>query len=426
MPTHINGQSVKTLKPTSTPREIRDTEVHGFIYRVNAAKRDGTARRGYYVEYGRGKRLKIGDGALLTPKRARNLARAVLGAVAEGRDPAKALNEARNPDGAELTLREFLSDAENGTEQRYGYWVKVQRKTGPATLKRLRACFKSVEHLTLGELGPAVIDRWRTNRMQLVKAETVNRDLAALRAALGKAVEWGYLPSHPLESFKPLKTDKRKKTQRALTTDEEKRLIQALNAREEKKRTERESANEWRRRRRKTEYRSLDGRYVDHLTPAVLLSLNTGLRRGELFALTWKDVDLDRGILTVRGETAKSGHTRRIELNKTALAILRRWKLQTGGSGMVFAGRAGNLKNLKKSYGAVLEAAKIARDGSVTWHSLRHTFGTRLAAAGVPPHTVQALMGHADLQTTMRYFHVTEDERRSAVDRLNSPGVVRV
>jgi integrase len=54
--------------------------------------------------------------------------------------------------------------------------------------------------------------------------------------------------------------------------------------------------------------------FGDHLTPAVLLSMNTGLRRGELLALRWESIDFSRRILTVEGGTAKSRQTRHVPL----------------------------------------------------------------------------------------------------------------
>ena len=63
--------------------------------------------------------------------------------------------------------------------------------------------------------------------------------------------------------------------------------------------------------------------FADHLKPLVIVSLNTGMRRGELFALTWESIDLQGARITVHGTTAKSGRTRHIPLNAEALDILR-------------------------------------------------------------------------------------------------------
>ena len=111
---------------------------------------------------------------------------------------------------------------------------------------------------------------------------------------------------------------------RYLSPDEERRLRAALEARETRRRRERQRFNAWRRRRGyKTfpEYAT----FTDHLKPMILLALNTGMRRGELFNLAWRDVDLGRRMLTVVGRTAKSAQTRHIPLNDEAHAVLSRW-----------------------------------------------------------------------------------------------------
>ena len=68
--------------------------------------------------------------------------------------------------------------------------------------------------------------------------------------------------------------------------------------------------------------------FVDYLKPAVLLSINTGLRQGELLKLNWQHVNLDRAILTVIDALAKSGKQRHIPLNDEALATLKAWRQQ--------------------------------------------------------------------------------------------------
>ena len=113
---------------------------------------------------------------------------------------------------------------------------------------------------------------------------------------------------------------------RYLTPDEEKRLAQALEIRDATRLGRREQANTWRRDRGYTEWPAEN---PDHLTPIVLLALNTGLRKGEIFELRWPE-STSRAQLTVRGDGAKSGQTRYVPLNTEAAAVLTAWRGTTG------------------------------------------------------------------------------------------------
>jgi site-specific recombinase XerD len=61
-----------------------------------------------------------------------------------------------------------------------------------------------------------------------------------------------------------------------------------------------------------------------------------------------------------------------------------------------------------------------------TWHSLRHSFGTGLANAGVPVHVIKTLMGHKSIETTLRYMHTDREAKRDAIDALQAVGGTRV
>ena len=158
----------------------------------------------------------------------------------------------------------------------------------------------------------------------------------SLRSVFSHAVRIQLLGENPLAGIRQFKTDT-SAVIRYLSDDEEERLMAALDAREERMRCERDSANAWR---AKYGYDLLpDLRavlFADHLKPMVVLSLYTGVRRGELFSIEWRDVDLEREVLTIRGEIAKNGKTRHVPLNAVALTILREWQTQTGLEGLVF------------------------------------------------------------------------------------------
>ena len=176
-------------------------------------------------------------------------------------------------------------------------------------------------------------------------------------------------------------------------------------------RAARVSANEWRRARKQAPLPLLD--FGDHLTPAVLVSMNTGLRLGELVSLRWSSIDFKGAQLTVEGSTAKSQQTRHVPLNSEALDALKRWKKQNSDPERVFP-----VARFKKAWTALLERAHITR---FRWHDLRHHFASRLVQKGVALNTTRELLGHGSLAMTLRYAHLAPDQKTDAVAKLMQP-----
>lgn len=401
MITLIGTNLIKALQPSAKPMEIRDDRVKGFLLRVQPS---GTMT--YYVEYERGKRKRIGPEAAFKPDEARTEAKKILYAYHKGED-LKA-NERKK---SVKTLRAYI-------DQVYEPWATAHLKTGKDACARMRYSFASLLNTPLSGVTAHEVEKWRTKRLGgATKATTVNRDLNDLKAAMARAVTWGYLDDNPLRAVKPSRTDRNTKC-RFLDDGEMARLRQTLDAREERLCGERQSGNAWRQTRGYRLYPDLDTvAFADHLKPMVLLSVNTGLRRGELFSLTWEDIDLPNANLTVAGGIAKSGKTRHVPLNSEALDILEGWRKQTNGrQGLVFKSKAGKrFDNVGRSWGGVLKDANIHK---FRWHDLRHTFASRLVMAGVDLNTVRELLGHSDYKMTLRYAHLAPAHKAAAVEKL--------
>lgn len=414
-PTKLTLQSIATLKPAPLRYEVADTEIPGFRLRVAPS---GIMTYALMYRNQRGKRLRytVGKHGAITPVQARKIVLAKLAQVRLGSDPQADKTRARRA-RAIPTLREFASGE-------YGEWVKAHRKSGQQTIDRILSAFAGLADTRLSEITVWSLEKWRSKRIKDgIEPATINRDMVALQGALSKACAWDKIEDSPFIGIKPLPVDDTP-TVRYLDKDEESRLRSALLERDERIKVERDKANEWRRMRGYGELPSLRAAaFADHLRPMVLLSMNTGLRRGELFQLTWRCVDFDNAQLAVIGRTAKRFKTRYIPLNKETLAVLRGWKSQQADiNGLVFPGKDGkSLNNIKKAWAGLLRTAQIT---AFRWHDLRHHFASKLVMAGVDLNTVRELLGHGDIKMTLRYAHLAPEHKAAAVALLldNSAG----
>jgi len=411
----LTAKTVNALEPKEKPYEVRDSETKGFLLRVQPS-----GAMAYYLDYrtaeGRRNRYKIGLGGKggLTPEQARDVAEKKAGDVAHGVDLQTQKKERKKK--AELakfqTLRAFI-------DHKYEPWAKVHHRSWAKTLHAMRYHFGFLMDRPMPEITKWQIDKWVADQKKAGKAiATTNRCVAVLKSAINKAIEWEVIDSHPLKKVKPIKTDDQAKI-RYLAPEEEARLREALDRRETQLRAKRVSANEWRAERGYPLLPDLwRARYADHLKPMVLLSINTGMRRGEVFKLDWSNVNFATKTVTVEARTAKSNKTRHIPLNAEALAVLRQWKNQAGGDGLVFKSKGDKgFDNVDSAWEKLLASAKVK---AFRWHDLRHHFASRLVMAGVDLNTVRELLGHADIKMTLRYAHLAPAHKAEAVARLVS------
>lgn len=403
MKTKITQKLINSLAPEAKHYRVYDTDQPGLFIRVQPS-----GHKSYMVTWGRNRERSLGRVGTLTLAQARTDAARYLADAYEHGEPLAATQGRK---GAGLpTLRQFIDD-------HYMPWFEAHHKGHEKTRHTLDNNFEPIMLRRLDEITGRDLEQIRTAWLNAGnKPSTVNRKMGSISGVFSRAVEWDYLPASPLDRIKALKVDSIGRI-RYLSKEENLALRGALEAREKIARAQRDSANEWRTKRNRKpllDLRTLA--FADHLKPMVLLSLNTGMRRGEVFNLRWQDVNLQGKTLAVAGEGAKSSETRHIPLNAEALATLKAWKEQASGTGYVFPGE--DDKPMTDVKTAWLELLKNAGIVGFRWHDMRHDFASRLVMAGVPLNTVRDLLGHTDIKMTLRYAHLAPDSKAAAVELI--------
>jgi len=149
-----------------------------------------------------------------------------------------------------------------------------------------------------------------------------------------------------------------------------------------------------------------------------LISLHCGLRFNEIVSLTWSDIDLGRGILTIRN--SKNGRTRAAYITSAVRGILEA-KTRGRNDELVFHGRGGiKIDRVSRSFDRIVEDLGLNKDISdsrqkVVFHSLRHTYASWMVEGGVDLYVVKELLGHSVISMTERYAHLGDNTLQAAV-----------
>jgi integrase len=399
----LTGKILSSLEVTGKEYEVHDTIVIGLHVRVTAA-----GAKSYVVRWGRGRKKALGRVGMLTLDQARQEATQYL---YEARKHGEPLAVTHSRKGTALpSLREFIDDT-------YMPWFKTHHKGHAKTLHTLDNNFDTIMAQRIDAITGRDLEQIRTTWMQAGnKPSTVNRKMGSISGVFSRALEWEYITAHPMAKLKQRKVDSIGVV-RYLSVEEDKRLRAALDARQDEMRRERERANKWREYRGEEQMQSfLDLQFTDHLKPMIIVSLKTGMRRGELFDLKWSSVNFDTKTITVTGNTTKTSDTRHIQMNTEVFTVLVEWKKQSGASPYVFANReGGRFKDVKSAWLKLLERAQVI---GFRWHDMRHDFASQLVMAGVPLNTVRDLLGHSDIKMTLRYAHLAPGTKAAAVELI--------
>lgn len=152
------------------------------------------------------------------------------------------------------------------------------------------------------------------------------------------------------------------------------------------------------------------------LRTMIVVAIHSGMRSGEQKRLTWADVRFEQRVVVVRH--TKSKKDRVVSMNDTLFEALRGIP-RSLASAHVFTNPATGKRYDRFNNSTWRRVLRLAGIQKLRWHDLRHSFGSRLAQAGVPIVTIKELMGHASIQMTMRYAHLQPGNLRDAVFALD-------
>ena len=268
-------------------------------------------------------------------------------------------------------------------KERYLAFVGHQR--GVATKKIHFVHFTRVwGNPPIHTLTVEVLDQYRALRLgEKVGPATINREMATLKHALSKAVEWKLLRKTAREELTAIRKYQEPDGRlRYLSGEAEAdRLLQACEP--------------W-------------------LKPIVLTAIHTGMRKGELLGLTWDCVDMTHGF--IRLKQTKNGKARALPLNETLWGLFSQLRTRQDVP-WVFHDPAGHRwDDVRHGFDRACEAVGLT---DFHFHDLRHTFASWLIMRGVPLATVSNLLGHSSPTMTLRYAHLSPKHLTSAVRVLD-------
>jgi len=298
-----------------------------------------------------------------------------------------------NLTSSDMSLEQFIeefkkfSKVNHSTASYIRYGNIVQNFRSYLAVRRL--------NLNLGHLDSKLFEDYKIWRRTTplhknitAKTNTVNMEIKTIRTILNYAIKWGYLKENPTKGVSKLK----------VTDALQPRFLS------------------------KEEIKMLLANCGDELYPIFFLLIQTGMRLGELTHLTWNDIDLEFKKIRIQKKpdwTPKTNE-RTIPMSSGVHNLLMKINAdKRDRSKYVFPGKGDGPMTIKLRERLKTITRRCGFPDVTKVHSLRHTFASHLVMQGVDLPTVQQLLGHEDIQTTMIYAHLAPEHLSGAVDKLD-------
>ena len=371
---NLTKKHLENIQPREKEKIHWDSGYKGFGVRVSPM-----GRKTFVVQYRQGsrtRRISLGTFGNLTVEEARRKAKKILGAVAGGDDPAERIAQFRRTPTMADVCNKFLKE-------------HVETRLKPSTQKEYR---RNIELY--------ILPKFRTFKVSEISKDDVaqahfeladkpyqaNRNLGVLSRIFNLCEVWGYRPegTNPCRHVKKYKEKKREcfLTQAQIAT-----LFSVLD----------DSV--------------LNGSESHHVASAFKLLLLTGCRLGEIQTLRWSDIQPNHMELP----DSKTGY-RRIPLSPDAAIVLNAIPKLENNPYVIAGTKSGqHCTDLQKPWRRIRIKAAIPK---VRIHDLRHTFASHAVMAGHPLPIVGRLLGHSQIQTTMRYAHLADKEVALAANAI--------
>jgi integrase len=370
----LTKRTVDALKPRSGSYFVWDDELRGFGVRISPR-----GAKTFLVQYradGRTRRLKLGRYGVLTADEARTKARGALGDVADGENPAEVVSTRRAAPTVKDVCTRFLRDhvgVRLKPTTAYNYRLLVERVIVPAIGSRKIVDIKRAD----------IADLHHAHRAAPYQA---NRILCMLSKLFNLAEVWGLRPDGSNPCRHVAKFPERRR-ERFLSAPELIRLGEILAAAEE------------------------DGTETPQVVAAFRLLILTGCRMREIQFLKWDYVTPTHIALP----DSKTG-ARKVPLPPAALDVLRALPRVRGNPYVIVGAVEGQaVTDLEKPWRRIRAAADLP---GVRIHDLRHTYASNAVLSGLSIPMVGKILGHTQIQTTMRYAHLADEPVREAADKV--------